>query len=48
MLLVDLHGCEGLAGYPDRDHCRQIVGGTGVRAKIALMGLRLAAPTKTA
>jgi hypothetical protein len=27
MLVVDMRGFEGLAGYPDRDHCRQITGG---------------------
>jgi hypothetical protein len=27
MLLIDMRGFEGLAAYPDRDHCRQIVSG---------------------
>jgi hypothetical protein len=27
MLLVDMRGFEGIAGDPDRDHCRQITGG---------------------
>jgi hypothetical protein len=27
MILVDMRGFEGMAGHPDRDHCRQIVGG---------------------
>jgi hypothetical protein len=27
MLLVDIRGLEGIGGYPDRDHCRQIVFG---------------------
>ncbi|MES1206010.1 MAG: hypothetical protein ABUS79_08730 [Pseudomonadota bacterium] len=30
MLLVDMRGFEGLAAYPDRDHCRQIAGGPSV------------------
>jgi hypothetical protein len=30
MILVDMRGFEGMVGHPDRDHCRQIVGGPGL------------------